>query len=240
MLYRRASRVVAISHPVAADLIGAFNVSPVKCVVVNNPALAKVGSPEGQFSAPALEASEKIVIVLACRLVPQKRPLVAVDVAAELNARGREVELWVFGAGPLAEDLRRAASASKVKLVEMGWTSAWFREVPAGAVHFLPSDQEGLGNVLVEAAGVGIRSVAYSGALGVADAMVPGITGALVAEPIVRDFADAVESEARKGPCDATEWLKTFSEESSGVAIQSVLAQAAKDGGNMMSLGQPQ
>jgi glycosyltransferase involved in cell wall biosynthesis len=90
---------------------------------------------------------------------------------------------------------------------------------------------EGFGNVLVEAAYARIPSVAWSCALGVADAIVPGVTGelAISADPI--DLADAVSSAVRiEGRIG--DWYTRFSrEESTAIftrTIERVLALSAQ------------
>ncbi|MGO4691449.1 glycosyltransferase [Glaciibacter sp. 2TAF33] len=168
-----------------------------------------------------------IQIVVVCRLVPQKRPLLAIEAAAELARRGISVEIMTFGDGPLLGDLADAADRVGVDFWHRGWVENWFAALDDNAVVVLPSDREGFGNVLVEAAAAGYPAVAVSGALGVADAIVPGITGelALSANPV--DLADAI-LRAADLPLDRAliePWLRRFSVEASGSALESVLAR---------------
>lgn len=78
----------------------------------------------------------------------------------------------------------------------------------------LPSTCEGFGNVLVEAAAASIPSVAMSTALGVADALVPGVTGELVYLDSPTAIADAVQRAAHHR-VDASDWLERFSVDNS-------------------------
>jgi glycosyltransferase involved in cell wall biosynthesis len=87
-------------------------------------------------------------------------------------------------------------------------------DLPASAVVLLPSPCEGFGNVLVEAAAAGVPSVAISSALGVADAVVPGLTGELALSDDPGDVADAVEKAATLS-VDAGAWLERFSVDNS-------------------------
>ena len=105
----------------------------------------------------------------------------------------------------------------------MGWVENWFDHFAANSVVLLPSDREGFGNVLVEAAAARVPSVAVSGALGVADAVVPGITGelALTADP--SDLADAVVRASAIEVSGIDRWLDRFSPDSSGEALLKVL-----------------
>jgi glycosyltransferase involved in cell wall biosynthesis len=192
---------------------------------VANPATAKVHHPEHSGRRPGSDRG--IQIVLACRLVAQKRPLLAIEAAAELISRGVPTEVVSFGGGPLLTEVTAAASAAGVSFQHRGWVENWFEHFGDNAVALLPSHREGFGNVLVEAAAAGYPAVAVSGALGVADAIVPGITGelALSADPV--DLADALLRAADLPLGEGIQpWLHRFSVESSGTDLESVLLGA--------------
>lgn len=221
--YRRADHVIAISHPVAGELLSGFGVPGDRCTVVPNPAASKaVGPPPPRRRADDLD----VEVCLANRMVVQKRPLLAVDVVAELARRGLSVRLTIFGTGPLLEETLARAARYGVDVDHRGWAELWFEDVTDKAVFLLPSDREGFGNVLVEAAMAGIPSVASSGALGVADALVPGITGDLAIDASPGGMADAVQRAARItiDPSAISGWLERFSLESSGAALEHVIA----------------
>ncbi|TNM61076.1 glycosyltransferase family 4 protein [Streptomyces sp. NP160] len=225
MAYPRADRVIAISHPVAAELLAGAGVSPERCVVVANPAAALTS---GRPARRGAGGGGTLEVVLAHRMVRQKRPLLAVAAVAELVRRGRPARLVLFGDGPLAGDVDRAAREAGVELEARGWVEDWTGECSEGSVHLLASAREGFGNVLVEAAVAGIPSVAVSGALGVADALVPGITGQLALESTPTALADALE-EASRLRLDADvvgAWAERFSLRSSGTALEKVIEGA--------------
>ena len=258
-LYPWADHVIAISHPVAAEMVAAFGVRGDRITVVANPATAKLrgtarGSQRGQGTTEVhaqgasgelsgteigatttVTRSERrpgsadgIQIVLACRLVEQKRPLLAIAAAAELTRRGVPVEVVSFGGGPLLDDVQAAARHENVVFHHRGWVENWFDHFGANAVALLTSSREGFGNVLVEAAAAGYPAVAVSGALGVADAIVPGITGelALSAHPV--DLADAILRAADLTLENIEPWLARFSEESSGADLERVLLRVVE------------
>lgn len=228
-VYRAADHVIAISHPVAGELVAGFGIRGERITVVPNPATAKVTSFGTATRRPGLD--DGIQIILACRLVSQKRPLLAIEAAAELARRGIDVEVVSFGGGPLLDEVTAAATRASVRFVHHGWVENWFDHFGDNAVTLLPSDREGFGNVLVEAAAAGYPSVAISGALGVADAVVPGITGELAASSAPADIADALVRASSLTLTNIDPWLARFSTDSSGQDLERVLISAvsAKD-----------
>ncbi|PWD51938.1 hypothetical protein C8046_16080 [Serinibacter arcticus] len=220
--YRRADRVIAISHPVAGELVSAFGVTGRRCVVVPNPATAKVTVRH----EPWIAERPVLRLVLPARIVEQKRPLLAVHVASVLARRGYDVELITFGTGPQEAAMTRLAGEVGVRLSHRGWVEAWFDAAPRDAIVLLPSLREGFGNVLVEAAAVGLPAVAVSGALGVADAVVPGVTGQLALDDDPESIADAVLAAAPLRVRGIDGWLERFSVPTSGALLERVLAGA--------------
>jgi glycosyltransferase involved in cell wall biosynthesis len=219
--YRFSDGVVAISHPVAGELVSGFGVPPEKCAVVPNPATAKVRP----RTSPVRRGEGPVELVLAGRLVPQKRPLLVIDTAAELNGRGVPTVVSVFGDGPLLAAVTQHAEARGVELRHHGWVEDWFNHCGGNAVFLLTSSREGFGNVLVEAAAVGIPSVAASEALGVADALVPGITGELARSGTPADFAEAVQRATCLDVSGIDRWLQRFSVQESGLALEHFIRQ---------------
>lgn len=214
VLYRSADAYVAISHPVASEAIAKYRLRPERVWVVPNPSTAKVRV--GHSPRPAqvgVEASEEtLTLVVPARIVAQKRPTLAIEVGRALQDRGYEVKVEFFGSGPLESSVRERAAALGVPVEFRGWVNHWFEEPPANSVVLLTSVSEGFGNVLVEAAAVRVPSVASSRALGVADAIVPGITGEFAIDDSPGAFADAVEAAARLPMGEEIEgWLERFS-----------------------------
>lgn len=224
--YRFADLFVAISHPVAAESIAEYGLSEDRVVVVPNPAIAKMqgrmGSPKRGIGDPG-----HLDLVVPARLVPDKRPWIAVDVAAAVaSAFERGVTLHFFGVGPLEGAIISRARQAGVKAVMHGWVEDWFDDCPTGSVVLLPSTVEGFGNVLVEAAAAGFKSVVSSRCMGSADAVVPGITGELIAGDSVGEYAAAVLATARDPVRGIEPWLRRFSFEGSGGVLRAALTRA--------------
>lgn len=216
LLFPQADRFIAISHPVAAEAQALFGLRPDRVRVVPNPATAKVGEPRPGSEAPT---GAPLRVVVPGRLADQKRPLVAVDTIRELRERGFAAELHFFGTGELEASIRSYAKSHAVDVTFHGWRERWFEEAPAGSIVLLPSLVEGFGNVFVEAAAVGMPSVASSACLGAADAIVPGITGSLVQGSHASAYAEGVLAADEIERVQAPRWLARFSPESSAKAL---------------------
>jgi len=76
----------------------------------------------------------------------------------------------------------------------------------------------------VRAAARGVPAVALSTALGVADGIIPGVTGALALDDDPESVADAVESAASLSVEDIDGWLDRFGTEESGKLLSEVIA----------------
>jgi glycosyltransferase involved in cell wall biosynthesis len=226
-LYRRADAFVAISHPVAAEAIAEYKLDGSAVRVVPNPAMAKVIERGSKDPIARGVRGGGIDIVVPGRLVPQKRPMLALAAAALLSERTpTEVRVHFFGVGPLEASLQNAATDRGVHAFFHGWRRDWFSEAPAGSVVLLASLAEGFGNVLVEAAGSGLPSVASSRCLGAADAIVPGITGELVGGDSAEDYARGIRRASEITISGIESWLDRFSPGSSGAALREVLLDA--------------
>jgi glycosyltransferase involved in cell wall biosynthesis len=233
LLYPLVDGYIAISHPVAAEAGALYRIPAHRMRVVPNPSTAKVlewvHSLEGSAAASTVDfeeaASGALNIIVPARLVEQKRPQIAVEAARHLIDDGHRVVLHFYGDGPLRETIQRTADKLGVDVIFHGWVENWFAECPRTGVVVLTSLAEGFGNVLVEAAAVGLPSVASSRCLGSADAIVPGITGEFASGDAPIDYAEAIKNAARIQIVEEQleGWLARFSPATSGSKLRSYL-----------------
>jgi glycosyltransferase involved in cell wall biosynthesis len=224
-LYRRAAGVLAISHPVGGDLVSAFNVAADRLYVVPNPVIS-----HGPRTTEAYDAPTNLHICFVGRLVNQKRPSLFLEVLEALAQRGISVRGTVVGGGVLRDRTERESLRLGLDVAFLGWQEPWWEAV--GEVHclVLTASFEGLANVLVEAAAAGIPSVACSRALGVADALLPGITGELAMTDDPDSFADAVLRACARPPAgqlDLQGWLDHFSSSRSTASLLTAIRAAS-------------
>ena len=222
-LYRRAAGVIAVSHPIAGELVSGFGVSADRLFVIANPVIS---SPDQVKPSTRSAKSQGLHIAFVGRQAKSKRPDLFIAVLRELSQRKIDAHGTVIGDGPLREATEQEARDSGVEVTFTGWREPWWEAVSGVDCLLLTTQFEGFANVLVEAAAVGIPSVASSRALGVADAIVPGVTGELAITDSPRDYADAVtRATSRPPPSEDTmqRWLEHLSIKHSTAALLGVL-----------------
>ncbi|MBA3806808.1 MAG: glycosyltransferase [Solirubrobacterales bacterium] len=220
-LYRYASGALAVSHPVAAELVSAFRVPADRVFVVPNPVVASRTAGDLSFELPA-----ELHLALVGRLAKQKRPHLFLEVLSELAKRGVSVRASVIGDGPLRQSTEQEAARLGLNVSFLGWREPWWEAASDVDCLLLTANAEGLANVLVEAAAAGIPSVASSRALGVADAIVPGITGQLAPSDTPQAYADAVLDASAlelRSEINLGAWLDRFSSAQSTATLLAAL-----------------
>nr|WP_227467797.1 glycosyltransferase family 4 protein [Nocardioides lijunqiniae] len=122
-------------------------------------------------------------LVMLVRLVPHKRVEHAMETVAALRERFPDLHLTVMGSGWWEPQLlqHRADLGLEDHVTFLGHVSDRTKfEVLSGSwVHLLPSVKEGWGLSIVEAASVGVPSIAYADAGGVCESILDGVTGLL-------------------------------------------------------------
>jgi glycosyltransferase involved in cell wall biosynthesis len=161
--------------------------------------------------------------------VAQKRPLIPVQSARILltNDYLKKVHVHYFGAGDMQREVETCAKDLEINVTMHGWHENWYELCGASSVVLLASNAEGFGNVLIEATAVGIPVVASSRALGVSDAIIPGVTGILISADDAESFAVAIWSASEIEVGDVSRWLARFSPQSSGEHLLHALEKTA-------------
>jgi len=162
------------------------------------------------------------VLLLACKLVPLKRPLDVVAAGLRLTSRGFPVTILVAGAGPLADQMTSACS-STLPLVHLGFCNqSQMPEVYAAAdVMVLASDSESWGLVANEALACG-TPIVVSDACGCApDLADDERVGATFPVGDVEIMADVAERRFKRTLCNdaITAKIKRYSVEAAADGI---------------------
>ena len=168
---------------------------------------------------------EEKVLLFVGNFLPIKNPLLLVDAFAELTRRQphRAFRLVLLGDGPLRGDIQRRASAAGLA----GRVSLPGRKAPAAVARFMqavdvlcvPSDNEGLPNVIYEAISCGLPVVATRVG-GIPEIMTADYLGRLVergnspalAEAIAAVLAAPVVLERIVGHARQFSWERTAEE----------------------------
>jgi glycosyltransferase involved in cell wall biosynthesis len=227
-LYRYAAAVHAVSHPIAGELVSSYRIPPEKIFVVPNPIVPSSTATD----EPRREPLAQLRLAFVGRFVGQKRPHLFLEVLRELAQRGVAVEGVMIGDGPLRRSVELRASELDLDVAFLGWQEPWWHAASDLDCLVLTANAEGLAMVLVEAAAAGIPAVASSRALGVADAIVPGITGELALDDSAMTYADAVLAAASLVPLSDVNlqaWLTHFSPASSAATLLTALRTTIAD-----------
>lgn len=232
ILYKRAGAVIAVSHAVLADLRINFKVSSRKLWVIPNQisfASSGVGSRGAETAAALSDGNESIRLVVPGRITWAKRPDFVLAICEELSSRGHEVE--VIFIGEFRDGFQFSTYArGRFEVKFSTWHDEWGAGLDSTQIVLLASGVEGFGNVLVAAAGWGLVSVAGSAAMGVADAIIPRVTGVLASPDTAEAFADAIEEAGQLRFGDVATWTARYNDPAIGgrliKLVNSTLARA--------------
>ncbi|GAB3448340.1 hypothetical protein GCM10027570_21800 [Streptomonospora sediminis] len=202
------------------------------------------GSPPRQPVAPDRFLSEaetgSPALVSLGRLVVQKRVSRIVDIARDLRGAYPDLRVHVVGRGPesatLAEQIDRDALHSHVRLHGFLLEAQKNAVLASSLLHVTASEFEGWGLTVIEAAGLGVPTVAYD-VDGLRDSVRHGETGWLVREgeeltdvvaAALRELSDPVRAAQIRRAC--REWAARFTWERSGAAMARLAAGTSAAG----------
>jgi glycosyltransferase involved in cell wall biosynthesis len=223
-LLHRRHQYVTVSLPSARDLT-ALGVAQERIAVVRN------GVDDVPDTTPQTGRSATPRVAVLSRLVPHKQIEDALDAVAALRTRVPDLHLDVVGGGWWHEPLVNYAAllgisdavtfhghvddAAKHAIVARAW------------VHVLPSRKEGWGLAVVEAAQHRVPTIGYASSGGLADSIVDGVTGLLVADrdELIERLAELLDdAELRNGLGDKAQARSgDFSWPQSAAAMRTVL-----------------
>ena len=156
---------------------------------------------EGEYAGPTSSPAPRLAgktIVFAARQIREKNAPAVVQTVAELKRRGIEVRAIIFGDGP--ERSRTNLEVERLGLEETvevpGFVPAGeLQDAMAQALCLLhPSEREGYGLVVIEAASMGTPVILARGADNAATELVePGVNGFIARSASANDLADAIE-----------------------------------------------
>jgi glycosyltransferase involved in cell wall biosynthesis len=184
-LLKRFDRVVAVSEG-QADQVRAAGVPERKLRVIRNSARLDAFTqpcPGGRADLEALVPTPgERIVVSAGRLSPDKGFDVLIRAAAVACTVDPGARFVVFGDGVLRDELPKQAAAAGLadKMAFAGFRADLDQLMPHADVFVLPSYNEGLPNVVLEASAAGVPVVATA-VSGTPEAVLDGQTGHLVA-----------------------------------------------------------
>jgi len=152
---------------------------------------------DAQFNAPGRREKlgippEALIVGTAGRLTPIKGHKYLLEAAAVISRRKTNVFFVFLGDGELATDLSQMASSLGIKKVMfLGWRQDVPEVMSTFDIFVLPSLNEGMGKVLVEAMALGIPIVA-SDVGGIPDLVTHNYNGLLVPPADVEGMAKSI------------------------------------------------
>ena len=177
-LSRRATHVVGVSSPVAAQIEDDFGVPVERLSIIPNGR-----DPEIFHPAPADDrVRARPLILWVGQLEPGKRPELFLDVVDALRAEEIDFDAAIVGEGPLRAGMEERAGALGVSLLGSRADVPDLLREASVLVFTSAPNTEGMPGVLVEAGLTGLPVVSTPAA-GVADVVAQGDTG-LIAETV--------------------------------------------------------
>jgi glycosyltransferase involved in cell wall biosynthesis len=178
---RRAVRVVAVAEALAVELERRYGLDPERVVVISNGVDPSTIEPtrgrDDTRAALGFAAGATVVLSLGA-LTWEKDPLAHLDVVDRAAGRVPGLVHVLAGDGPLAAEVRAAASVARVPTLVLGSRSDVGDLLEASDALLLASRSEGMPACVIEAGMRGVPVAAYA-LSGVPEVVRHGETGAL-------------------------------------------------------------
>jgi glycosyltransferase involved in cell wall biosynthesis len=186
---------------------------------------------EGQYAGPpppAAPQSARPVAVYAGRHVPEKRVTALVPALAKAMEAIPELVGEIYGDGPerdgVLEAIERYGLVGRVSAPGFVDTEVLERAIASAMCFVLPSQREGYGLVVVEAAAQGVPSVVVEGPDNAATELVEdGTNGAVAASAGADDLAAAIARLHNAGPEARASTLDWFRRNAKRLSLESSL-----------------
>jgi glycosyltransferase involved in cell wall biosynthesis len=167
-------------------------------------------------------------VLFAARLIPEKRPALAVAALALASQRIPALRATLFGDGPEREVLDRAIAAHGLEqtVSAPGFTDAETldAEMRRAMCVLVTSRREGYGLVVVEAAARGTPTVVVAGEDNAATELIAdGVNGVIAADDAPQTVAAAIEQVHRQGIALRETTASWFNEHASSLALEASL-----------------
>lgn len=184
-------RLLAVGDRVRTDLLDAgvgkedkFSVMP--------PGLEIDMLPSKLESQNYLELnSDRLQCAFIGRVTQIKRPDRFLDVVAEINARGLEIDFFIAGSGELLESCRERILKECLPVRILGWQVNIERVLSAADIVVLTSDNEGTPLSLIQA-GMASLPVVATNVGSVSEVVLDGVTGILTIQDVGK-IADGIQ-----------------------------------------------
>lgn len=203
LLARRFYKLVAVADSVRSDLL-ARHLPAGRLTTIHNGITTEQPEPAQDLPAPPAD----LQLITIARLAPIKNQQLMLEAFQVVQRQYPEVGLWVIGDGPSRQPLTQLATELNIseQVVFAGFREDATALLPHADLFLLSSDYEGISISLLEAMRAKLPVVATQVG-GIAETVVDGDTGLLVAKGDAAAFAAAIIK-----LCDQAELRKSMGE----------------------------